>query len=560
MTNESFIRSKSTLLVFGFILSIALAAIPVLPTHAATRSWDGGGADDLFSTAENWVGNVAPQAGDDLVFDNDLVDFGVEFPDNDLAADTSFNSLTFEGAGTDGAEVTGNGIELVAGLINSSTTASLSLNIGITLTANQTFAVSEYTSIYGNALDLGVYDLTVSGAGGMSISTNITGSGDITSLGAGYLSVSADNATYSGNFVINEGILYVAGIETALGDTTGTTTVNDGASIALGLCVDEFTIAEDINLNGAASGTASKLFLGGSCQGGGGGGVDVYGNGYSDQTATLSGSITLGSDITFTPYALRSVMTGPISGAYSINVVDGYIGKLVINSSANTSSTPNGTYVSDPEVATLSDNQPSQLIAVFGGSEVYVTGTRGDATVNGGRLGGTGTVGAVSVSNSGVLAPGLSPGCLSSGNLTFSAPSTFEVEINGTTACSEYDRMEVTGTVDVTDATLDLLRLSTFAPASGDEFVIINNDGGDAVTGTFDGMPAGSTFTIDDVTYRIDYDGGTGNDVVLTVIDSTVGEPDTGAPMASTTLVAAVSATLLATMLMMGSAYIAKRR
>ena len=34
----------------------------------ATRVWDGGGANNLWSTAGNWAGDVAPKSGDDLVF------------------------------------------------------------------------------------------------------------------------------------------------------------------------------------------------------------------------------------------------------------------------------------------------------------------------------------------------------------------------------------------------------------------------------------------------------------------------------------------------------------
>src|SRR5262245_12819137 len=34
----------------------------------ATRVWDGGGANNQWATAANWVGDVAPATGDDLVF------------------------------------------------------------------------------------------------------------------------------------------------------------------------------------------------------------------------------------------------------------------------------------------------------------------------------------------------------------------------------------------------------------------------------------------------------------------------------------------------------------
>ena len=34
----------------------------------AVATWDGGGPDNNWTTAANWVGDVAPQPGDDLVF------------------------------------------------------------------------------------------------------------------------------------------------------------------------------------------------------------------------------------------------------------------------------------------------------------------------------------------------------------------------------------------------------------------------------------------------------------------------------------------------------------
>ena len=44
----------------------------------------------------------------------------------------------------------------------------------------------------------------------------------------------------------------------------------------------------------------------------------------------------------------------------------------------------------------------------------------------------------------------------------------------------------------------------------------IANDGGDAVSGTFNGLPEGSPFTVSGTTFLISYQGGSGsNDVVL---------------------------------------------
>jgi Ca2+-binding RTX toxin-like protein len=57
-----------------------------------------------------------------------------------------------------------------------------------------------------------------------------------------------------------------------------------------------------------------------------------------------------------------------------------------------------------------------------------------------------------------------------------------------------------------------------FAPTLNQEFVIIRNDGVDAVDGKFRGLRDGETFFVDGQRFRIDYDGGDGNDVVLTAI------------------------------------------
>ncbi len=58
-----------------------------------------------------------------------------------------------------------------------------------------------------------------------------------------------------------------------------------------------------------------------------------------------------------------------------------------------------------------------------------------------------------------------------------------------------------------------------FLPTEGTQFIIVNNDGGDAVTGTFDGLAEGAV--VSDSTgkfsFRVSYIGGSGNDVVLTM-------------------------------------------
>lgn len=135
---------------------------------------------------------------------------------------------------------------------------------------------------------------------------------------------------------------------------------------------------------------------------------------------------------------------------------------------------------------------------------------------SGATLGGSGTIdGPVTVNAGGVLAPGSSPGIVSTGDLTFSAGSTLEIEVDGTVAGTEYDQVQVTGTVDLNGATLNLI--STFTAAAGDEFLLIDNDGVDAITGAFAGLAEGTLFTFNGNQVFITYQGGDGNDVALTV-------------------------------------------
>ena len=98
-----------------------------------------------------------------------------------------------------------------------------------------------------------------------------------------------------------------------------------------------------------------------------------------------------------------------------------------------------------------------------------------------------------------------------------SSGSTYEAELAGTTVCTQYDQTNVTGTVDLGGATLSTLLLNGFVGAQGNTFTIVSNDGVDAISGTFNGLAEGSTFTVGETVFRISYVGGDGNDVALTV-------------------------------------------
>ncbi|MBX3293625.1 MAG: hypothetical protein KF881_12135, partial [Acidobacteria bacterium] len=170
-----------------------------------------------------------------------------------------------------------------------------------------------------------------------------------------------------------------------------------------------------------------------------------------------------------------------------------------------------------------------------GGNILTLSGGRFNTTTGGGNIiasdviaqsgAAIGGVGSVVTSGSGIdaqtgsaISPGLSPGILTTNSVAFATGSIFDVEVNGTTVGIGYDRLNVAGTVDVTNATLSVS--GAHVPTAGETFLIIANDGTDAVVGTFNGLPEGGTivgFLGSGLDAAITYIGGDGNDVVITV-------------------------------------------
>jgi hypothetical protein len=52
----------------------------------------------------------------------------------------------------------------------------------------------------------------------------------------------------------------------------------------------------------------------------------------------------------------------------------------------------------------------------------------------------------------------------------------------------------------------------------GSFFTVIDNTSATPIAGTFSNLPDGSTFTNNGNTYEVNYEGGDGNDLTLTVV------------------------------------------
>jgi len=564
---SALILSISTLLSIGFA-GTAFAAAPY------TCTWTGA-TNNNFNTAGNWTGcnSAAPQPGDgdNLVFNTASLSASQTLTNN--ITGLTVGSMAFSGTNSNyyGFTITGNALTIDGGITQSSS-AYTELDLDVTLGASQTFAISNSSNLYigdqtltnSHTLALGSNALTITDAttcSGVSVLSALTGSGTLND-NANRVILNSASPSYTGAVNVNDGTLQVNDSQ-ALGTGSGGVTVASGAGIAYGISANT-TFAQPLTVSGAGVSSYGAIiadgpsYSAGGCSGGGGPST-AY-------TATLSGNITLTGDTTANPtdadYNLA--ITGALSGSYTLTVVPGAPGTLTINSSNNTSQTPNSTQSAPPTTVTVAsgDNQPSLGVDI-GTNETYIIdGVRGDTTVeSGGTLKGDGTVGNLWVDQGGIVAPGHSPGCLTiSGNL--SEAGTYQAELGGTTACSGYDQLDVTGTVTLDDGNtpptqgkLSISLVNGFTPKAGQTFEIINSEGSSPVTDTFSGLPEGSEITVSGVVFKISYVGGTGNDVVLTVV-SVPKTPDTGFGLTG----AHIGLPLAGSLMMAGGIYFISRK
>src|SRR6185295_6182409 len=122
---------------------------------------------------------------------------------------------------------------------------------------------------------------------------------------------------------------------------------------------------------------------------------------------------------------------------------------------------------------------------LISGGQLTVNGSQPFSTVNvtGGTLAGDGVVG--NITASGNIAPGSSPAILTCSNVALTAAADYFVELNGPVAGTGYDQLNVRGTNQLGGATLHVSVGGGFAPFEGERLTIINNDGSEAIQGTF---------------------------------------------------------------------------
>ncbi|MFL5800339.1 MAG: hypothetical protein ACJ8CR_01065, partial [Roseiflexaceae bacterium] len=154
-------------------------------------------------------------------------------------------------------------------------------------------------------------------------------------------------------------------------------------------------------------------------------------------------------------------------------------------------------------------------VMVSGAGAINLRDTAGGLTVGSATFGGSGTVDAgpnpLTISN--VLAVGTNLVTLHGSTVTLAGSSTLQVTINGSGA-GQFGQIKIIGGLALANAALALSG-GAGVPV-GTSLVLLANDGSDAVSGTFGGLPTGSVISIGTSVFLVSYTGGDGNDVVLT--------------------------------------------
>ncbi len=143
----------------------------VPPPTLLTRLWDGGGADALWSTAANWLGDVPLAFGDNVVFPA-----GAARTTNRHNGVFVVHTLTFGGAGFDVGPEAGGDLVAITGGVQATNATGTNVLRGVALSTNQPWTVT-------------APDATLRVEGSFGSPTAVSGNGILHKHGAGTLEV-----------------------------------------------------------------------------------------------------------------------------------------------------------------------------------------------------------------------------------------------------------------------------------------------------------------------------------------------------------------------------------
>jgi autotransporter-associated beta strand protein len=274
-------------------------------------TWTGLGTNNLWTTPQNWAGNVAPSPGNDLVFPGgakQLSNF------NNFVALTPFRSITFSGGAY---KLTGSPIDL-----------------GVT---NQGGSVTDSSGAVTNNVALSLFFAGTQGTETISVSSNtvLTFSGQISlsmtdqtnpafvmkKTGPGVANMADDGSGYVGTVQVSGGALQLqkssaVGLQTAV-------TVSTGAAVWVKDVLS--TIADSFTLTGTGVSNGGAL-------------ENIHGSNTITGAITLGGSSVIGADAG--SVALKGIVSGGSTSSVLIGGSAAEKSGQVILTNANTYTGP----------------------------------------------------------------------------------------------------------------------------------------------------------------------------------------------------------------------------
>src|ERR1039458_2160888 len=142
-------------------LSMLVACIGMVSTHAQNLTWNGGGSDANFSDANNWGGTAPAASGNIIFFDGSLNTSPTNSQSDDFY---TFKGITFNSTASSFTLV-GSRIDLNGGINNNTSGNPQMINNALALLANLTVSVAANGSLTNAGVISGSFALSKTNAG-----------------------------------------------------------------------------------------------------------------------------------------------------------------------------------------------------------------------------------------------------------------------------------------------------------------------------------------------------------------------------------------------------------
>jgi autotransporter-associated beta strand protein len=464
-----------------------------------TRFWTGAGTNNLWMNRTNWSGNIAPVPGDSLLFQTTAsrtTNFS-DFPDN-----TTFGSLRFTGASGTVLKDTlfGNAIRLNDGVRVETpsggakdATGSVVVSNRIGLNLSQTFTNDLDTDLrFAGGIDLGGNTLAVGVRGNTDIyfDAPVIGAGTLSLVGAGRAHLTASNAI-TGDVFVGSGLVSAEHAQALGSVAAGPVRIGTNGVLRLQVTNAVFT--------GSAIVLTGRLDVAASPNSGLAASIIVAGT-----NAELRVTNTLSS---FTNFTLLGFVTNNLQ---------------LLNSGG-------GGFVRLAPAASIQGGGVLRNLGILD-----VDGTVHNVLVLGnnsisGNLSGAGQIDSLISTNFGLVVPGSASDAtlafdpLRVGTLVLGSSTTVRMDLfpNRPAGGATNKSFVTTNAPTLGNATLQITAITNLTP--NQQFTILRNDSASPVTNTFKNLPEDTVLAVTNGNFplRISYVGGTGNDVVLTVLSNT---------------------------------------